>query len=99
MKRFLLVTLAIVLTHVGASAQILTNGGFENDWTDWTTSASLGAVATFSLDNTTTNVHSGSKAAKVSVAKTGSDIQAVQLQHQAFNPSGDSVHLLTFWAR
>jgi len=99
MKRFLLVTLAIGLAHLGASAQILTNGDFESNWTGWTNSTTLGATATFSLDKTPANVHSGTNAAKVSVTKTGTDIKAVQLQHQSFNSSGDTVHLLTFWAR
>src|SRR6187431_1676462 len=67
MKRFLLVILAAMLAQLGASAQILSNGGFDRDWADWTTTVSLGATATFSIDNTIDNVngHTGSKAAKV----------------------------------
>jgi len=99
MKRFLFITIAILLTHLGAGAQILSNGSFESDWSGWTDSTRLGATAVFSLDNAPANVHSGTKSAKIRVTQTGSDIKAVLLDHQAFNPSGDSVHLLTFWAR
>lgn len=97
MKRSVIFTLAALLIQFSASAQILSNGGFEQGLTGWTNSSGSGGVATFALE--TINKHSGSNALKASVTQTGNVISANQTQHQSFNPAGDSVHLLVFWAK
>lgn len=97
MKRTLLLLSAALLTALCTSAQILSNGGFEQGLTGWTNSSSSGGVATFTLDNT--NAHTGTVSLKAAVSQTGTSNAGNQTVHQNFNPSGDSVHLLVFWAK
>jgi hypothetical protein len=95
MKRILFFAFGAFLAALSASAQILSNGGFEQGLAGWTNSSASGSAATFTIDNG--NAHTGAAALKAAVSQTGNS--GNQTVHQSFNPSGDSVHLLVFWAK
>jgi hypothetical protein len=78
------------------SAQILGNGGFESDLSEWSSATVNGSSATFTLTNA--KVHSGSKALRVDVATAGLANNSVVLSHTAFSSVVNRLYILRFWA-
>jgi len=81
----------------GASAQILSNGGFESgSLSGWTTSLTSGGAATFTVS--TSPIHNGSKALHVNVTNAGTAANSVQVMHSSFAASSSNTYVLRFWA-
>lgn len=77
-------------------AQILTNGGFESSFTDWSSSLSSGGSATFA--NSATDVHNGTNALLVTVSNPGTASNSVQIISSSFTASSSDTYVLRFWA-
>ena len=75
---------------------ILSNGGFENNSTGWTTSPANGSTATFTLTTAALQVHTGSKALLVNVTNAGTS-NSVTLSHAPVTLD-TGTYLLRFWA-
>jgi hypothetical protein len=77
---------------------VLTNGGFENNLTSWSTATSNGSNATFTITNDALHVHSGSQGLIVNVTNTGSVSNSVTLSATAVKLNKKGYYLLRFWA-
>lgn len=76
----------------------VTNGSFESDLSGWSNISSDGGSATFGINTVDTLVHSGYQSLVASVKTLGSKSSSIQTS-KVFTTSGDSIHLLQFWAR
>jgi hypothetical protein len=79
-----------------ASAQMLTNGGFESGLTNWNSYLSGGSSATFV--DVATNVHSGTGALLVTVSNAGTASNSVQIVSSTFTAYNSDTYVLRFWA-
>jgi len=100
-KSSILAIITIVLSPYFYSQNILQNGGFEEGQGDWSTyfESSLGYNGSFSISST--NVHSGDKAAKISVTQVPANPQVLkaQLKNNLFHiESGHSYHV-SLWLK
>lgn len=91
----LLVTTMVAFT---AQSQLLSNGGFESNLTNWTTGTPNGSIASFSVNTDANYVHSGSKSLKVTVFNTGSQTNSVLLRHNSISTTYLKTYLIRFWA-
>src|SRR6056297_1312369 len=94
----------IFISVLSVNAQnILTNAGFESDFTNWEERvANTDYAANFNIS--TSEIHSGSKAAHVEVTKVASDYWAfkyhnIRLKQQGFSVQDADVLRLSFWAK
>jgi len=94
--RWSLLPLMFLFLACPATAQILTNGGFESGQGGWLPSLSAGGGATFA--NTQTIVKSGTNALHVTVSNAGTASNSVQFVSSSFNASSSDTYLLRFWA-
>ncbi len=83
--------LLLVISQV-MSAQLIPNGGFEDDLTGWTAYTSTAGAATFSISEN--DVNTGSKSLKVTV----SDPDSVVLTHSDVPLGSDSLYIIRFRA-
>jgi len=81
-----------------APQALMTNGGFENNLTGWTTTTTNNSSATFNITTAAMHVHTGSKALVVNVANTGSTSNSVTLSATPVTLSDTGYYLLRFWA-
>jgi beta-glucanase (GH16 family) len=95
MKKHILFFLLLFAHCSFAQTNLLTNPGFEQDYTDWGKNFSPGA-ATFSITNT--GVHGGTKAACVKVEKSG-NYWDIQLLRTPTTFKQDSTFTFKFWAK
>jgi hypothetical protein len=77
-----------------AGAQILTNGGFENNLASWSSYLSSGGSATFG-DNT--NSHWGTNCLLVTVSAAGTASNSVQIVSSSFTANNSDTYMLRFW--
>jgi glucuronoarabinoxylan endo-1,4-beta-xylanase len=81
-----------------ASAQnLLTNGNFENDFTQWNNLASDGSVASYSIE--TTDIEEGAKAMKVVITTKGTNDWSVQSIHTAWPSVSGTEYKLRLYAK
>jgi hypothetical protein len=86
-------------TSFAASPQpLMTNGGFENNLTGWSTTTTNGSSATFNITNAPLHVHTGSQALIVNVANSGTTSNSVTLSSTPVALSDTGYYLLRFWA-
>jgi hypothetical protein len=90
------VVVALLIWGDVATAQILTNGGFESGLSNWSTSLSSAGVATFS--NEATYFHTGTNALRVTVISAGTASNSVSIVSARFTASGTNTYVLRFWA-
>ena len=91
--RWLAVAVVLLLV-IRAGAQILSNGGFENDRIGWTSHLSGGGAATFG-DNSSS--HWGTNCLLATVSAAGSASNSVQLVSSSFTASSADTYVLRFW--
>lgn len=76
---------------------ILSNGGFESELTDWTTTTLNGSAAAFTITNATNFFHTGAKALAVTVTNAGPS-NSVTLSSGTVTLKDTGTYLLRFWA-
>ncbi len=77
---------------------LMTNGGFENNLTGWTTATTNNSNATFTITNAPLHVHTGSQALVVNVTNVGTASNSVTLSATPVAVSDTGYYLLRFWA-
>lgn len=77
--------------------KLVTNGGFEDNFSGWATNVLGTSKANFEIVTETVNVHQGRKALKVFVKDKG-DYANVQLTQRNLSLDPKKVYLLRFWA-
>ncbi|MBC3541670.1 endo-1,4-beta-xylanase [Rufibacter sediminis] len=99
MRRILFTVLCFFfLGSITSQAQnLITNGGFENDFTGWQNLAGAGSQASFSVE--TTEKMEGSKALKVEVSTPGPNFWDVQSIGAAWASVAGKEYTLTFYAK
>lgn len=78
---------------------LLLNGGFESDYTNWFTQVSLTAPTAGSITISTTEVQNGTKAARVSVTTPGPNAYSVQIVSDNFSVTSGTTYTLKYWAK
>lgn len=96
LKKLELIAVFLLLGNLVFS-QLISNGGFENGLTDWSTQQLNGSAATFTLSST--EVHSGTKRLEVKVNTNGSVSNSVVLTSKPFATSSERIYMVRFWAR
>lgn len=95
MKKLSLLISLILLTFLSTAQTIsLSNGGFESNLTNWTTT---GTNATYSIAST--GIHTGSKMLNVVVTNVGTSTNPVKITHDAFETSNSRIYMVRFWAK
>lgn len=96
--RFLLIIVFLLTDPVYASSQnLLSNGGFESDFSGWTTTAANGSVANF--DIITSDVHGGTKAMQAEIIMPGPNSWDAQVIHVGWPSISGKEYTLSFWAK
>ena len=98
---FILTAFIISINPYCYSQNILDNGGFEDGQGDWTTYFDSNGGYNGSLSITSSNVHSGDKAAKISITQVPSNPQVLkaQLKNNLFHiEAGHSYHV-SIWMK
>lgn len=93
---WLFFALVFALGNNAATAQILTNGGFESGLTGWTNSLSSGGSAAFAKD--AIYPHQGTNSLRVIVTNPGTASNSVRTVSASFNASGTNTYVLRFFA-
>lgn len=75
------------------------NPAFENGFTNWFTQVSATAPTSGTISLETTDVQSGTQAAKVVVNTPGPNAYSIQIVSDNFNVTNGSNYKLTFWAK
>jgi endo-1,4-beta-xylanase len=78
---------------------LVINNGFENSFTNWTTQVSSTAPTSGAITVETTDVQSGTKAAKVVVTTPGPNAYSIQIYSDNFTVASGSNYKLTYWAK
>lgn len=98
----ILTTCTSLFAHTAAliskSQPLLTNGGFENNLTGWSTATNNGSNATFTITNDVLHVHSGSQGLIVNVINTGTANNSVTFSATPVKLNKKGYYLLRFWA-
>ena len=99
MKKVVLLVLLIAFfgSFTSGAQNLIPNGGFESDFTSWSTQAASGTNATFSL--ATDDKAEGSKAMKVDVVTPGPNAWSVQAINNPWASVAGKEYTLTFWAK
>jgi hypothetical protein len=77
---------------------VLTNGGFEDNLTGWSTATNNGSNATFTITNDPLHTHGGSQGLIVNVANIGTANNSVSLSATTVKLDKKGYYLLRFWA-
>jgi glucuronoarabinoxylan endo-1,4-beta-xylanase len=98
MKKYC-VGLVLLLNWLLLSSQnLIDNGGFEQDYDNWTRlTGSNGAMAFYSLETTVFN--SGGQSLRINTKEVGTNAWDNQLIHKGFYPTKDEEYKLTFFAK
>jgi len=83
---------------VSKSQPILTNGGFENNLSGWSTVTNNDSKATFTITNNALHVHSGLQGLIINVGNIGSADNSVTLSATSVKLDKKGYYLLRFWA-
>ena len=78
---------------------LLLNGGFENDYTNWFTQVSSTAPTAGSINISNAEVHSGTKAARITVTTPGPNAYSIQIVLDNFSVTGGTTYTLKYWAK
>jgi hypothetical protein len=92
--RNMLLSASLLSLTLIADAQLVPNGGFEDDLTGWTVYKSSDGAATFAITETESDVHTGSKSLEVTV----SDPDSVVLTQPTVPLGSDSIYIMRFRA-
>ena len=98
MNKNIIVSALFVCFTYFLSAQLISNGSFESDWSGWETELINAANATFDII-TENSSHSGKKMLKVNVAYRGRPANSVRLTCHAIETSKDRIYMVRFWAK
>lgn len=96
-RRFVLliiILLSIVIHGIGQN--LLSNGGFENDFSNWTNLANDGAVATYSI---VANAAEGAKAMRLKIDQLGSNGYSIQNFHNKWPAEVGQLYKIEFFAK
>ena len=80
-------------------SNLVLNAGFENGFTNWFTQVSSTAPTAGSITLETTDVQSGTQAAKVIVTAPGPNAYSIQIVSDNFTVTSGSTYKLKFWAK
>lgn len=80
-------------------SNLVMNNGFENSFTNWTTQVSSSPPTSGAITIETTDVQSGTKAAKVLVTTPGPNAYSIQVYADNFTVAPGSGYKLTYWAK
>lgn len=98
MKKRLVLFIAITSFTISSFAQnLLTNGSFESDFTNWQNLAGGTSSASFSIE--TVQVQDGAKAMRVQVNTPGANAYDVQSIHSGWPSETGKLFTLTFYAK
>jgi glucuronoarabinoxylan endo-1,4-beta-xylanase len=98
LKNLLFILIYFFIFPFAISAQnLLTNGNFENNFTQWNNLNSDGSVATYSLE--TTDIEEGAKAMKVEITTLGTNPWSVQTIHSAWPSVSGKEYKLHLYAK
>ncbi len=78
---------------------LLLNPGFESGYTNWFTQVSATSPTSGTISLETTDVQSGSQAAKIVVNTPGPNAFSIQIVNDNFTATGGSAYKLLFWAK
>ena len=87
------------LTGGSTGSNLISNAGFENDFTNWTSAVSSTAPTSGNISIITSGVQNGAKAAKVLVNTPGPDPWSIQLYSDNFSAASGTGYTLKFWAK
>ena len=80
-----------------APAALLTNGGFENDLNNWSSTIGAGSAASMAITQTDLQYHTGAKALAVQVTNPG-NANSVSLEAAPVTLQDTGIYILRFWA-
>jgi endo-1,4-beta-xylanase len=80
-------------------SNLLLNPGFENGYANWFTQVSTTAPTAGAISLETSDVQSGTQAAKVIVTTPGPNAYSIQIVSDNFTVSSGSNYKLTYWAK
>jgi len=80
-------------------SNLLLNPGFESDYANWFTQVSATAPTSGTISLETSDVHSGTKAAKIVVNTPGPNAYSIQIVSDNFTVVSGSAYQLKFWAK
>src|SRR4030095_3971662 len=78
---------------------LLLNGGFESDYTNWFTQVSSTAPTAGSINISTADVHGGTKAARITVTTPGPNAYSIQIVSDNFSVTAGTTYTLKYWAK
>lgn len=95
MKYFYCLAIAVLLGYLPVNAKnLIPNGGFENDFNQWTNLVGSGAEASFNIE--TADVVQGSKAMKVTATTPGAEAYTIQSINADWASEEGKEYTLTF---
>ena len=99
MKKSLLLLLVLIclLNHNSYCQNLIPNGDFENNFSNWTNLAGNSSSATFSIE--TTDIQNGAKAMKAVVTLPGANAYDVQSINSAWASVAGQSYTMTFYAK
>jgi len=96
-KRLLLLLTILIIAVISFSQNLLTNGSFESDFTNWQNLSGGTSSASFAIE--TIQVQDGVKAMKVQVNTPGANAWDVQSIHSGWPSETGKLYTLSFYAK
>ena len=82
-----------------AGPNLLVNGGFENDFTNWFAQVSSTAPTAGAISIVNSGAQNGTKAARILVTTPGPNAYSIQLVSDNFNLTSGTAYTLRYWAK
>jgi O-glycosyl hydrolase len=98
MKRFLFL-LAVVFSANAFAQNMVSNGNFESDFTDWSNIVGGTGSGTFSVSTTAADIQNGSKAMKAVITTAGTNAYDIQSIHAGWAAVSGTTYTVTLWAK
>lgn len=89
--------LLLVFIHASLAQNLVTNGDFETNFSDWNNLAGDGGSANYSIEQS--DIQQGTKALKVLVNTLGSNSWSIQSIHDGWTAETGEEYKLTFYAK
>ncbi len=86
----------IAMIQSSMAQVLLPNGGFENNFTNWSNLSGDGAISTYSIS---TDTKEGSKSMKVSISALGANVYSIQTIHSGWVGIPGKVYKINFYAK
>jgi len=98
MKRFLFL-IAVVFSANAFAQNMVSNGNFESDFTDWSNIVGGTGSATFSVSTTAADIQNGTKAMKAVITTAGTNAYDIQSIHAGWAAVSGTTYTVTLWAK